>query len=61
VGWLGYPTGPPEKSGAAWRRRFTRGLAIANPTGEAIRVPVPAGLRKLRGRQDPAHNLLVED
>jgi hypothetical protein len=56
TGWLGDPAGPPARSGGAWLRRFTHGLAIANPTDAAIRVPVPAGYRKLRGRQDPVHN-----
>lgn len=56
VGWLGYPQGPPQKAGAAYVRRFTNGLAIANPSNAPVTVAVPPGYRKLAGRQDPEHN-----
>lgn len=56
VGWLGDPEGPPQKAGAAYVRRFTNGLAIANPSDAPVTVAVSPGYRKLAGTQDPAHN-----
>ncbi len=56
IGWLGFPEAGPQQQGGAWLRRFTNGIAIANPTEAPVTVEVPAGYRKLRGTQDPEHN-----
>ena len=39
-----------------WRRDFSRGVALVNPTAQPVTVTVEPGLRCLRGRQDPAVN-----
>ncbi len=39
-----------------WVREFERGVVAVNPTSQAQRLAVPAGLRKLRGIQDARHN-----
>jgi len=56
-GWLGWPLGPStELPGGALGREFEHGYAVVNPTEAPLTVTVPAGLCKLRGTQDSAHN-----
>jgi hypothetical protein len=39
-----------------WRRDFERGIALVNPTQQAVTVPLEAGFRRLLGKQDSAVN-----
>lgn len=39
-----------------WRRDFSHGVALVNPTAQPVTVTVEPGLRALRGRQDPTVN-----
>ena len=39
-----------------WRRDFERGIALVNPTQQAVTVTLEAGFRRLLGKQDSAVN-----
>lgn len=63
--YLGSPTGEAAHVGngsreyrahGAWRREFSQGVVLANPTDHAIEVDLGAEFEKLRGVQDPAVN-----
>jgi len=56
---LGRALDPPQLRpvhGPVFQRRFERGVALVNPSGEAVNVPVASGLRLLKGRQAPQVN-----
>jgi hypothetical protein len=56
IGWLGYPESAATRAGDAWIRRFTHGMAIANPSAAPVTVEVPPGYKRISGAQDRAHN-----
>ena len=47
---LGPPKGPRARLGLAWRRFFTHGVAIVNPTGESLTVPTGGRYQDRDGR-----------
>ena len=49
------PPAGPWQSGV-WRRDFERGIALVNPTKEAVTVTLDPGFCRLKGKQDPATN-----
>ncbi len=55
-GYLGQPTGPMAKAGNAWRRDFTSGIALVNPTASAVTVQLGGTYRKIKGTQAPSVN-----
>jgi hypothetical protein len=46
---LGEPRGRGQQIGPAWRRYFKRGVAIVNPTGEQVTVPLRGSYVDQRG------------
>jgi hypothetical protein len=46
---LGAPQGRAQQLGPAWRRFFKRGVAIVNPTGEQVTVPLRRSYVDQRG------------
>jgi hypothetical protein len=54
--YLGLPTGPARKVGTAWRRDFDGGVALVNPTSDAVTVTLGGAFRKIKGKQDPIVN-----
>jgi hypothetical protein len=55
-GYLGQPTSAATKVGNAWRRDFTNGVALVNPSGSAVTVQLGGTFRKIQGTQDPTVN-----
>lgn len=56
---LGNPLSPPPTAAwtnGVWRRDFEHGIALVNPTKEAVSVAFEPGFHHLLGRQDPAVN-----
>lgn len=47
---------PSRQNGGYYQRRFSKGIAIVNPTNEKITVPIDPGFRSLRIQQDPLTN-----
>jgi hypothetical protein len=47
---LGAPRGAARQRAGVWRRSYTRGLVLVNPTTRARRVTVPRGFRTTRGK-----------
>jgi len=45
-----------EGLGGVWRRDFSGGVALVNPTGRARTVELGETLVKIAGVQDPLHN-----
>jgi hypothetical protein len=55
-GYLGQPTGAAVKAGAAWRRDFTGGVSLVNPTASPVTVKLGGTFRKIKGTQAPTVN-----
>ncbi len=55
-GYLGTPVGDATKVGGAWRRDFTSGIALVNPTSGPVTVDLGGTFGKIRGTQDPEVN-----
>jgi hypothetical protein len=55
-GYLGQPTGPATQVGGAWRRDYTGGIALVNPSANAVTVQLGGTFRKIKGTQAPTVN-----
>jgi hypothetical protein len=55
-GYLGQPTGAAVKVGSAYRRDYTNGIALVNPSAAAVTVQLGGSYRKIKGSQDPVVN-----
>jgi hypothetical protein len=55
-GYLGQPTGPAVPVGGAWRRDYSGGVALVNPSDSEVTVQLGGDFRKINGTQDPAVN-----
>jgi hypothetical protein len=57
VGWLGEPAGHATQSGPVWRRDFSRGAVLVNPSGVPYTVDMGSTRwRRIRGLRDPYTN-----
>lgn len=55
-GYLGQPVTSAVKVGNTWRRDFTNGVSLVNPSGSAVTVKLGGTFRKIKGAQDPVVN-----
>jgi hypothetical protein len=55
-GYLGQPTGAAIKVGNAWRRDYSGGVALVNPSTSPVTVQLGGPFRKIKGTQDPTVN-----
>ena len=55
-GYLGQPAGSAYQVGAAWRRQYTGGTAIVNPSTSPVTVQLGGTYRKIAGTQAPTVN-----
>ena len=56
TGYLGQPTGAAYPVGAAWRRDYSGGAALVNPSSRPVTVRLGRTYRKIHGTQAPAVN-----
>lgn len=61
-GYLGFPEGEPfvlfdfEEEGKVFRRNFTHGIVICNPSGRKVTVNLENSFQLIKGKQVPAIN-----
>ena len=55
-GWLGRPRGPAYRAGVCWRRDFTHGCVLVNPTWATVTLSVGDGYRRILGSVSPDVN-----
>jgi hypothetical protein len=55
-GYLGQPTGAATLVGTTWRRDFTGGISLVNPTASAVTVQLGGSFTKIKGTQAPTVN-----
>jgi hypothetical protein len=55
-GYLGQPTGPAVAVGNAYRRDYTGGVALVNPSDAAVTVQLGGTFQKIKGTQAPTVN-----
>lgn len=51
-GYLGQPIGSAFRVGSAWRRDFTNGISLVNPTTASVTVQLGGMFRRIKGTQD---------
>jgi Hypothetical glycosyl hydrolase family 15 len=52
---ISQPPAEPWQNGV-WRRDFEHGIALVNPTKQAVAVTLDCGFCRLKGKQDPVTN-----